>query len=80
MPAFEQKEKIPDKKYQYLLFAADPYDTIALKNPNMEIDHGEGIEFFFNSILMLFVGKFNWLWGKSKKVYTLTLTFKERHD
>ncbi len=42
MSAFEQKVEVPEKQYQYLLFAADPYETIAFKIPNMEIDFSEG--------------------------------------
>ena len=29
-----------DKKYQYVLFAAEPYETVAFKIPNEEIDMG----------------------------------------
>ncbi len=31
MSSFEQKIEAPDKNYQYLLFACDPYETIAFK-------------------------------------------------
>ena len=31
MAAYEQKVEPPDKKWQYLLFAAEPYETIAFK-------------------------------------------------
>ena len=31
MSAFEQKVEAPDKAYQYILFACDPYETIAFK-------------------------------------------------
>lgn len=31
MSAYEQKLEVPDKNYQYLLFACDPYETIAFK-------------------------------------------------
>lgn len=31
MSAFEQKVEAWDKKYQYLLFAAEPYEVIAFK-------------------------------------------------
>ncbi len=33
MAAYEQKVEPPDKKWQYLLFAAEPYETIAFKVP-----------------------------------------------
>lgn len=31
-----------DKNYMYLLFAADPYETISFKVPNSEVDKSEG--------------------------------------
>ena len=31
MSAYEQKVEAPDKNVQYLLFACDPYETIAFK-------------------------------------------------
>jgi len=66
MSAYEQKIEVPDKNYQYLLFAAEPYETIAFKIPNMEIDHSEG--------------HFYQHWDKDKKSYTLQIYFKERTD
>eukprot|EP01017_Pseudomicrothorax_dubius_P028978 TRINITY_DN348_c0_g1_i6.p1 TRINITY_DN348_c0_g1~~TRINITY_DN348_c0_g1_i6.p1 ORF type:complete len:241 (+),score=55.87 TRINITY_DN348_c0_g1_i6:102-725(+) len=42
MSAYEQKVEAPDKRFQYLLFAADPYETISFKIPNMDIDRTEG--------------------------------------
>jgi splicing factor 3A subunit 2 len=44
MSAFEQKQEVPDKNYQYLLFAAEPYETIAFKIPNKEIVKNVGPE------------------------------------
>lgn len=41
MSAFEQRREKPDRRYQYLLFAAEPYETIAFKIPNMPIDREE---------------------------------------
>jgi len=66
MSAYEQKLEVPQKQYQYLLFAAEPYETIAFKIPNMEIDKSEG--------------KFYVHWNKERKIYTLQLYFKERED
>lgn len=34
-------ETPPDKYYQYLLVACDPYETIAFKNPNEQIDRDQ---------------------------------------
>jgi len=31
MSAYEQKVEPPDRKWQYLLFAAEPYETISFK-------------------------------------------------
>lgn len=52
MSAFEQKVQVPDKNFQqklvgsvivrYIVFAAAPYENIAFKIPNREIDKGEG--------------------------------------
>ena len=38
MSAYEQKKEAWDKSYQYLLFAADPYEVVAFKIPNLEVD------------------------------------------
>ncbi len=38
MSAYEQKMEEPDANYQYFLIAAEPYETICFKIPNMEID------------------------------------------
>ncbi|CAD7944080.1 unnamed protein product [Amoebophrya sp. A120] len=65
MSCYEQKKESPDMNFQYLLIAADPYETIAFKVPNMEIDRGED-------------GKFYEVWDKSKKTYTLQIWFKDR--
>ena len=51
-----------DKRYQYLLVAAEPYEVIAFKVPNMEIDKSR--ERFFTH------------WEPDKKVFTLQLHFK----
>ena len=42
MSAYEQKVEPPDRKWQYLLFAAEPYETIAFKVPSREVDKSEG--------------------------------------
>jgi len=45
MSAFEQKIEKPDRKWQYLLVAAEPYETIAFKVPNLEVDFSNGRHF-----------------------------------
>jgi len=41
MSAYEQRIEPPDRKWQYLLFAAEPYETIAFKVPSREVDKSE---------------------------------------
>lgn len=41
MSAYEQRKEAQDKKYQFLLFAADPYEVIAFKIPNSEVDRSD---------------------------------------
>ncbi|KAL0095077.1 hypothetical protein J3Q64DRAFT_1717203 [Phycomyces blakesleeanus] len=42
MAAYEQKVEAPNKAYQYLLIAAEPYETIAFKVQSKEIDRAPG--------------------------------------
>uniref|UniRef100_A0A023GGT0 Splicing factor 3A subunit 2 n=1 Tax=Amblyomma triste TaxID=251400 RepID=A0A023GGT0_AMBTT len=62
MSAYEQKVEPPDKKWQYLLFAAEPYETIAFKVPSREVDKSEG--------------KFWTLWNRDSKQFFLQFSFK----
>lgn len=57
MSAYEQKVQPPDKRWQYILFAAEPYETIAFKIPSREVDKTED--------------KFWTLWNKDTKQVTL---------
>ncbi|GAA5944413.1 spliceosome assembly protein PRP11 [Sporobolomyces koalae] len=43
MSAFEQKVELPDRNWQYLLIAAEPYQTISFKIQAREIDSTDGI-------------------------------------
>eukprot|EP00941_MAST-03F_sp_MAST-3F-sp1_P005799 g5799.t1 len=61
MSAFEQKIEPPNKDFQYLLFAAAPYETIGFKIPNLEVDKSEG--------------KFVTEWNAIEKKFTLQLFF-----
>jgi len=69
MSAFEQRVEVPDKNYQYLIFAADPYETIAFKIPNLEIEREVGCK---NSIYSN--------WEREKLTFTLQLHFKLPSD
>jgi len=66
MSSFEQKIEPPDKKFQYLLFAAEPYEIVAFKIPNWEIerdiDSKRGI---------------STNWDRDRLVFTLRLHFKK---
>ena len=42
MSTYEQQKEQADPKYQFLLVAAQPYETIAFKIPSMKIDYSEG--------------------------------------
>lgn len=62
MSAYEQRIEPPDKKWQYLLFAAEPYETIAFKVPSREIDKADD--------------KFWTHWNNESKQFFLQLSFK----
>lgn len=64
MSAFEQKKEIPDKRFQYLIFAAEPYETVAFKIPNRPIDKDDG-KFYTN-------------WDRDSLSFTLQLYFEEQ--
>jgi splicing factor 3A subunit 2 len=63
MSSYEQKVETADKNFQYLLFACDPYETVAFKIPNIPIDKNEG-RFFTN-------------WDAAGKRFVLQLYFAE---
>ena len=64
MSAYEQRVEEPDGKFQYLLVAAEPYETIGFKIPNLPIDFAEG--------------KYFEAWDKEQKRYTLQLFFVDQ--
>jgi len=61
---FEQKVEKPDPKFQYLVFAADPYETIGFKLPKWELDKSEGKLFTH--------------WDPIKLAFTLQLVFRKQ--
>jgi splicing factor 3A subunit 2 len=65
MSAFEQRREPHDPNFQYVLFAAEPYLTIAFKIPNKEIERDVSS------------GKLFYNWDKEKKSFTLQIYFKE---
>lgn len=64
MSSFEQRVEAFDKKFQYLLFAAEPYEIIAFKVPSTEIDKS--------------TSKFFSHWDPDSKMFTLQLYFKAK--
>lgn len=66
MGAYEQKVEKPDKEFQYLLFAAEPYETIGFRVPNLEVDKAEG--------------KFYSHWDQDKLTFTLQVFFTKRKE
>ena len=63
MSAYEQRVEAPEKDWQYLLFAAEPYETIGFKIPNHDVDKAEN-RFFTN-------------WDAVGKKFTLSLQFAD---
>ena len=53
---------LSDRKWQYLLFAAEPYETISFKVPSREVDKSEN--------------RFWTLWNKETKEFFLQFAFK----
>ena len=64
--AFEQKIEAPDDNYQYVVFAAEPYENIAFKVPNLEVDDAQDRQVEN--------------WNKVTKVYSVTVFFRERKN
>eukprot|EP00039_Didymoeca_costata_P007798 m.104089 g.104089 ORF g.104089 m.104089 type:complete len:247 (-) comp13832_c1_seq2:3006-3746(-) len=62
MSAYEQKVEAPDKDFQYLLFAAEPYETIGFKLSSREVDKTQG--------------KFWVYWNKDTKTFFLQFHYK----
>ena len=57
------RPRSPRARTRYLLFAAEPYETIGFKIPNLEIDKEAG-KFYSN-------------WDEENKVFVLQLYFKK---
>jgi splicing factor 3A subunit 2 len=66
MSAFEQHIEQPNDKFQYILFAAEPYEVVAFKIPNKPVDQGEN-RFFSH-------------WDQDKFQFTVQLYFMNRED
>lgn len=62
MSAFEQRIEPPNKNYQYVVCAAEPYETIGFKIPNRDLDNAEGKIFSY--------------WDVDSYIYTIQVMFK----
>nr|CAG4645071.1 EOG090X0C5N [Leptodora kindtii] len=62
MSAYEQRIEPPDRRWQYLLFAAEPYETISFKIPSREVDKSD-VKFWTH-------------WNKDAKQFFLQFSFK----
>lgn len=62
MSAFEQRQEPPNKLYQYLIVAAEPYETVAFRIPARELDRSEGRYFAH--------------WDVDSRIYVIQVIFK----
>merc|ERR550539_1904289 len=62
MSSYERNVEVMDKNFQYLLFAAEPYDTIAFKIPNEAVSREQGTTH----------------WDKENQFFTLQLYFEKQ--
>jgi splicing factor 3A subunit 2 len=53
MSAYEQKVEPPDRKWQYLLFAAEPYETIAFKVRILSLPLISELKFYLYDMLRI---------------------------
>lgn len=66
MSAYEQKVEDPDKQYQYLLVAAEPYETCGFKLQARELDRAEDK---------------HWTWfDEDSKEFWVQITFKTERE
>lgn len=66
MSAYEQKVEQPEKRWQFVVFAAEPYETIAFKVPSREVDKSDN--------------KFWTYWNKEAKQFFLQFAFRLERD
>ncbi|KFH40322.1 Pre-mRNA-splicing factor-like protein [Hapsidospora chrysogenum ATCC 11550] len=66
MNSFTQRVEEPDKNYQYLLVAAEPYETVGFKIPARELDKREDRQFDF--------------WDPDAKEYWLQIMFMTERE
>ena len=84
MSSFEQKREPVDRRFPYLLFAAEPYETIAFKVPNAEVDTKQSSSLQAGSLESAHAAEgapppaYLTHWEPDKKVYTVQFRFGAR--
>ena len=68
--AYTQKIEAPNNNYQYILFAAEPYETIAFKIPNKPLEND--MEKYGDKI---FVD-----WDRNRKLFSVQIQFKNPEE
>lgn len=64
MSTYEQRKEPTDRRYQYILFGAEPYEVIAFKIPAMDVDKGQQEDRLFTH------------WDPDLKVYSFQVPFR----
>ena len=67
---FSQRVEPSDPRYQYILFAARPYETIAFKIPNLQVERD----------MQMYKDKIFFDWDREKKTFSLQIQFKKTED
>ena len=77
MSSFEQRQEAPNPAWQYLLVAAEPYETIAFKLQSREIDHAETLtmDAVPQPVQRAEPGTFSH-WDSDNKTYTIQVMFR----
>jgi splicing factor 3A subunit 2 len=66
MSTWEQKVETPDKRFQYLIVAAEPYESVSFKIQSREVDRREGKLWTF--------------WDPDTKQYSLQFFYKTERE
>ena len=68
--SYAQKIEAPDPNFQYLLFAARPYETIAFKIPSLPIERD----------MVKFKDKVFTDWDRERKIFSMQILFRDVDD
>ncbi|PKI83505.1 CWF complex protein sap62 [Malassezia vespertilionis] len=77
MSSYEQKQEPPNRAFQYLVIAAEPYETIAFKIQSREIDRADTLTLDGPRGPQQSIEPGTWsFWDSENKVYTVQVLFK----